>query len=70
MSAMYSKLKTVILRRTHGKNGSVSVHQRNIQSLAIELLQIKHGQSRKIVTDIFTQTAGRKGVQLQMKSIF
>ena len=36
-------------------NGSVSVHHRNIQSLAIEMLQIKHGQSREIVTDIFTQ---------------
>ena len=38
-----------------GKDGSVSVHHRNIQSLAIEMLQIKHGQSCKIVTDIFTQ---------------
>ena len=39
------------------KDGSVSVHHRNIQSLATEMLQIKHGQSRKIVTDIFTQSA-------------
>ena len=38
------------------KDGSVSVHHRNIRSLAIEILQIKHGQSREIVTDIFTQT--------------
>ena len=37
------------------KDGSVSVHHRNIQSLAIEMLQIKHGKSRKIVTDIFIQ---------------
>ena len=29
--------------------GSVSVHQRNIQGLAIEILQIKHTQSRKIL---------------------
>ena len=28
------------------KDGSVSVHYRNIQSLAIEMLQIKHDQSR------------------------
>ena len=38
------------------KDGSVSVHDRNIQTLAIEMLQIKHGQYREIVTDIFIQT--------------
>ena len=37
------------------KDWSVSVHHRNIQSLAIEMLQVKHGQSREIVTNI-TQT--------------
>ena len=37
------------------KDGSVSVHHRNIQSLAIEMLQIKHSQSCTIATDIFTQ---------------
>ena len=37
------------------KDVPVSVHHRNIQSLAIETLQIKHGQSREIVTNIFTQ---------------
>ena len=37
------------------KDWQVSVHHRNIQSLAIEMLQIKHGQSREIVTNIFTQ---------------
>ena len=36
------------------KDGSVSVHHGNIQSLAKEMLQIKHGQSRGIVTDTFT----------------
>ena len=38
------------------KDRSVSVPNRNIQSLAIEMLQIKHSRSRKIVTDSFTQT--------------
>ena len=38
------------------KDRSVSVHDRNIQSLAIEVLQIKYGQCREIATDIFTQT--------------
>ena len=38
------------------KDGSVSVHHRNSQSLAIEMPQIKHGQSRETVTDIFMQT--------------
>ena len=38
------------------KDGSVSVHHTNIQSPAIEMLQIKHDQSREIVTDNFTQT--------------
>ena len=35
---------------------SVSVHQRKNQSLAIEMFQIKHGQSCEAVTDTFTQT--------------
>ena len=38
------------------KDGSVSVHHRNIQSPSIEMLQIKHDQSREIVTDNFIQT--------------
>ena len=39
------------------KEISFSVHHRNIQSLAIEMLQIRLGQSCEIITDIFTQTA-------------
>ena len=42
------------------KEGSVSVHHRNIQSLAIEMLQIKHGQSCETVTDTFTQITQEK----------
>ena len=38
------------------KDWSVSVHHRNSQGLAIEMLQVKHGQSHKTVTDIFTKT--------------
>ena len=38
------------------KDWSVSVHHRNIQSLAIEMLQVKRGQSRESVTDVFRQT--------------
>ena len=45
-----------LIKKLTEKDWSVSVHHRNIQSLAIEMLQIKHGQSREIVTDIFTQT--------------
>ena len=52
MSATNSKWQTVTLPQE--KNGSVSAHHRNIQSLSIEMLQIKHDLSRKIVTDIFT----------------
>ena len=37
------------------KDWQVSVYHRNTQSLVIEMLQIKHGQSCKIVTNIFTQ---------------
>ena len=37
------------------KDWQVSVYHRNIQSLVIEMLQIKHGQSFEIVTNIFTQ---------------
>ena len=38
------------------KVGSVSVHHKNIKRLAIEMFQIKHRHSPKIVSDIFTQT--------------
>ena len=31
------------------KNGSVSVHHKNIQSLAIKMLQIKHGESPELL---------------------
>ena len=36
---------------------SVSVHHRNIQGLTIEILQIKPGQLREIISDIFTQVS-------------
>ena len=38
------------------KDGPVSIYHKNIQSLAIEMFQIKHGQSPEIFSDIFTQT--------------
>ena len=38
------------------KDGSVSVHHKNIRSLAIEMFQVKHGQSPENVSDIFAQT--------------
>ena len=38
------------------KDGSVSIHHKNIQSLAIEMFQKKHGQSPEIVSTISTQT--------------
>ena len=38
------------------KDWSVSAYHRNIQSLAIEMLQVKRGQSRESVTDVFRQT--------------
>ena len=38
------------------KDGSFSVHHKNIQSLAFEMFQIKHGYSPEIVSDIFTKT--------------
>ena len=47
------------------KDVSASVHHRNIQSLSIKMLQIKHGQSREIVTDIFT---GNTRAEFQKKS--
>ena len=38
------------------KDGLVSIHHKNIQSLAIEMFQINHGHSPEIVSDNFTQT--------------
>ena len=40
------------------KDGSVSIHHKNIQSLAIEMFQIKHGQSPEIVGDILHKQRG------------
>ena len=37
------------------KDGSVSVHHRNIQSPAVEMIQKKHGQPRGIATDIYSE---------------
>ena len=34
------------------------LHNRNIQSLVVEMLEMKHGQSPEIVTDILTQQSG------------
>ena len=36
---------------------SVSIHHKNMQSLAIEMVHTKHGQSPEIVSDVFAQTA-------------
>ena len=38
------------------KDDSVSIHHKYIQGLPIEMFQTKHGQSGKIVGDIFAQT--------------
>ena len=35
------------------KDGSVSIYHKNIKSLAIEMFQIKHGQSTEIISDSF-----------------
>ena len=37
------------------KDGSVSIHPRNIQALATELCKIKNGLSPKVFTEIFTR---------------
>ena len=55
------------------KDGSVSIHHKNIQSLAIEMFQIKHGQSPEIVSDIFAQTTQhynfRQNRDLRIRSV-
>ena len=37
------------------KDGLLSVHHKDIQSLAVEMLQIRHGHSHEIITYIFTR---------------
>ena len=37
------------------KDGTVSMHHRNIQALAIEMYKIKNDLSTKILSNIFTQ---------------
>ena len=53
MKDVYDKLSSY--EELLEKDGSVSVHHRDIQGLAIEMLQIKHDQCRETVCDIFTQ---------------
>ena len=48
------------------KDWSVSVHHRNTQSLAIEMLQIKHSQSREFLTVFFY--TGNTEKEFQQKS--
>ena len=56
MSPTYSKWQTVIFGTTPRKRWtSLSVHHGSIPSLAIEMVQIKHGQSCENVTDPFSQ---------------
>ena len=38
------------------KDEPVSIHHKNIQSLAVEMFQTKHGKSPEIVSNIFAQT--------------
>ena len=56
MSATFSNDKLSSYEDFPEKNGSVSVHRKSIQSTAIQILQIKQGQSREIVNDILAQT--------------
>ena len=49
------------------KDESFSIHPKNIQSRAIEMFQIKHGQFPEIVSDIFTNSTA---LQFQTKSRF
>ena len=51
------------------KDGSVSVHYRNIQSLAIELYKSKHGLSPVLMKDIF-EDRHYKGPVLRLQSDF
>ena len=37
------------------KDGTVSIHHRNIQTLATEMFKVKNGMSPEIICDIFTQ---------------
>ena len=55
------------------KDGSVSIHHKNIQSLAIEIFRTKHGQSPEIVSNIFAQTTqhynSRQNRDLRIRSV-
>ena len=38
-----------------GKDGSVSIHHRNIQALSTEMYKVKSGYTPKILSDLFNQ---------------
>ena len=47
----------IILWGTSRKDGSVSIHHRDIQALAMEMYKVKSGYTPTIFSDLFNQRA-------------
>ena len=48
-------MTNVILRRAFNKDGTISIHHRNIQTLATEMFKVKNEICPGNICDIFTQ---------------
>ena len=46
--------KSLTFEQMLEKDGSVTIHQRNLQKLATEMYKVKNGLSPKIMADLFT----------------
>ena len=59
----------LILSELLKRNGSVSIHHRNIQQLAIEIFKALHGYSTVLMSELFTVTVSKYNMRNKSKLV-
>ena len=54
MRRLVYKVKSLAFEQLLDKDGSFTIHQRNLQKLAIEMYEVKNGLSPAIMVNLFT----------------